>query len=329
MVPIFARRAKRLGVDVSDLGIDATADEIDITCARTREIGDAIATRAKDPLFGFHAALEMPRGAYGLIEYVVRNTPTVRALIHQLVRFSRLINAQVVATFDDATGRLEQRIEGEPEGLGAQGNAFSLAHQVKVVRDACGVRVVQKRVYFAHAKSGDDAELKDYFGAREIVYASGFNGVDLDDDALATTLAAPDPSLFRVLETRAAELAAALSQKDDLENVRHAIARELETGEPTAKRVASTVGTSERTLHRRIGEHGTTFGKLVDRMRHDLALAHLRDDARSVSDVAMLLGYSDGRAFARAFRRWTKTTPLEWRRANTRTAAKSPKGHGD
>ena len=316
MLPVFVRRARSLGVRTDDLGVEPSAEEVTVTCARAREVGDAIAERAKDPLFGFHAALDMPRGAYGLIEYVVRNTPTVRALIHQLVRFSRLINAQIVASFDDQTGRLEQRIEGEPECLGAQGNVFSLVHQVQVVRDACRARVAEKRVYFAHKRQpGDDAELRAYFGAREIIYASGFNGVDLDDDALATPLVAPDASLFRVLETRAAELAAALSKKDDLENVRIAIARELETGEPTAKHVAEIVGTSERTLHRRIGEHGTTFGKLVDRMRHDLALAHLADGARSVSDVALLLGYSDGRAFARAFRRWTKTTPLEWRRA--------------
>jgi AraC-like DNA-binding protein len=319
MLPVFARRARALGVRVDDLGVDASAEDVTVTCTRAREIGDAIAERANDPLFGFHAATEMPRGAYGLIEYVVRNTPTVRALIHQLVRFSRLINAQIVARFDDRTGRLEQRIEGEPELLGAQGNVFSLVHQTQVVRDACRERVAVKCVYFAHAKRGDDARIREYFSAREIVYASGFNGVDLDDDVLATLLVAPDATLFRVLETRAAELAAKLSKKDDLENVRVAIARELETGEPTAKRVAAIVGTSERTLHRRIGEHGTTFGKVVDRMRHDLALAHLADGARSVSEIALLLGYSDGRAFARAFRRWTKTTPLEWRRARAST----------
>ncbi|HEX4514550.1 MAG TPA: AraC family transcriptional regulator ligand-binding domain-containing protein, partial [Polyangiaceae bacterium] len=161
MLPAFARRARALGVRVDDLGVDANAEEVTVTCARAREIGDAIAERAGDPLFGFHAATEMPRGAYGLIEYVVRNTPTVRALIHQLVRFSRLINARIVARFDDRTGRLEQRIEGEPELLGAQGNVFSLVHQTQVVRDACHERVAVKRVYFAHAKRGDDAQIRE------------------------------------------------------------------------------------------------------------------------------------------------------------------------
>ncbi len=316
MVPLFVRRARRLGANVDDLvakhRIDERAPEVRIACGDARAVCDAIAERAGDPEFGFHAALEMPRGAYGLIEYVVRNTPTLRALVAQLVRFSRLINAQLLATFDDA--RLEQRIEDEPECLGAQGNVFSLTHQVKVVRDACGVVVVPKRVYFAHAKPvGSNDALAEYFGTRDIVYASGFNGVDLDEDALDTPLAAADASLFRVLETRAEELAARLSERDELEAVRRAIASELQKGEPTAKRVGEIVGASARTLHRRIAEQGTTFGKVVDQMRHELALAYLGDRTRSVTDVALLLGYSDGRAFARAFRRWTNTTPLEWR----------------
>lgn len=319
LVPVFLQRARRLGVSVEALlaraAIPEVADEVTITCVAFRELSDAIADRAGDPRFGFHTALEMPRGEYGLVEYVVRNTPTLQALIEQLVRFSRLINAQLVARFDAATGRLEQRIEGEPECLGKQGNEFSLTHQVEVVRDACGARVPIARVFFAHAAPPEpDAELVEYYGTRNIVYSCGFNGVILSRAALATPMVAPDPSLFRVLEQRAAELAAKLGGDDELWGVRRAIANELETGEPIAKRIAKVVGVSERTLHRRLAAKHTTFGTLVDQLRHQLAIAHLEDPKRSVTDVALLLGYSDGRAFARAFRRWTQMTPVEWRK---------------
>ncbi len=317
MVPVLLGRARRLGVDVDDLvarrRIDSSASEVTISCEACRTLCDELADRANDERFGLHAALELPRGAYGLIEYVVRNTPSLRALVIQLVRFGRLINAQLDVTFDATRGRLEQRIKGEPECLGKQGNEFSLAHQVKVVREACGVDVAPTRVYFAHAAPpAFDEELSAYFKTREIVYSSGFNGVDLSTAALDTPLVGADTSLFALLEAQAARLVEQ-SEGDGLEPVRRAIARELETGEPTAKRVASALGLSERTLHRRIAEHDTSFGKLADRLRHKLALAYLEDSARSVTEVALLVGYSDGRAFARAFRRWTSTTPLEWR----------------
>jgi AraC-like DNA-binding protein len=320
LVPILVQRARRLGVAIDDLvhhaQIADPSEAVTITCAAFRELADAIAARSLDPHFGFHAALEMPRGAYGLVEYVVRNTPTLEALIAQLVRFSRLINAQLVATFDPRTGRLEQRIDGETECLGKQGNEFSLAHQVQVVRDACGKRVTLECVFLAHAApTQDDDELLAYFGTPRIVYACGFNGVILTPATLATPMLAADPSLFRLLEQRAAELAAQFGGDDELAAVRRAIASELETGEPIAKRIAKLVGVSERTLHRRLASKHTTFGTLVDHLRHKLAIAHLGDPQRSIADVALLCGYSDGRAFARAFRRWTNTTPHEWRKA--------------
>jgi len=286
-----------------------------ISCNSLRAFTKTLATRAGDELFGFHAALEMPPGAYGLLEYVVRNTPTLRALVLQLVRFGRLINAQLVVKFDETSGRLEQRIAHEPECLGKQGNEFSLAHQVKIVREACAAPVALDRVFLAHASpEAPEPELLRFFGTPDIAYASGFNGVDLSPGALDTPLTSADPTLLGVLEGPARELLAELSGADEVEGVRRAVVRELETGEPTAKHIAQLVGVSERTLHRRVAAHGTTFGALVDQLRHELALAYLEDRARSVHDVALLLGYSDGRAFARAFRRWTKTTPLAWRR---------------
>ena len=45
----------------------------------------------------------------------------------------------------------------------------------------------------------------------------------------------------------------------------------------------------------------------------DLALRYLRDPNLSLSQTAFLLGYSELSAFSHAFRRWTQTTPGEWR----------------
>jgi AraC-like DNA-binding protein len=45
----------------------------------------------------------------------------------------------------------------------------------------------------------------------------------------------------------------------------------------------------------------------------DLALRYLRDPNLSLSQIAFLLGYSELSALSHAFRRWTRTTPGEWR----------------
>jgi AraC-like DNA-binding protein len=49
-------------------------------------------------------------------------------------------------------------------------------------------------------------------------------------------------------------------------------------------------------------------------MRKDLALRYLRAPEMAVCEVAYLLGFSESSAFHRAFKRWTGTTPNEFRR---------------
>ena len=54
---------------------------------------------------------------------------------------------------------------------------------------------------------------------------------------------------------------------------------------------------------------GVSFRDVVDEARHKLAVVYLGDRTLSLPDVACLLGYSEGAAFTRAFKRWTGTAP--------------------
>ena len=114
-----------------------------------------------------------------------------------------------------------------------QGNEFSLAHQVKIVRESMGYGIPIERLYFAHARGSDDRELAAFFGTTEIIYGAGVNGVDLAERALASTSSGADASLFRVLEERARDLIAQFSDTDELEPVRRAIVTALEQARAT------------------------------------------------------------------------------------------------
>jgi AraC-like DNA-binding protein len=77
---------------------------------------------------------------------------------------------------------------------------------------------------------------------------------------------------------------------------------------------------SRRSLQRRLAEADSTYQSLLDDTRRDLALRHIEDPAKSVTDVTFLLGYSQQSAFTRAFRRWTGMSPSAYR-ATTRRAS--------
>jgi AraC-like DNA-binding protein len=69
-----------------------------------------------------------------------------------------------------------------------------------------------------------------------------------------------------------------------------------------------------RTLNRRLRSDGTTFASVLAEARYAVARQLLRDTRIDVQEIALLLGYAGTGPFAEAFRRWSGTTPANWRR---------------
>ena len=138
-------------------------------------------------------------------------------------------------------------------------------------------------------------------------------------ERLEQPLAGRDPVARRYFEAYGAahaRRARCRSRRRSSRTIREAIAVELATSGAELARVAKRVAMSTRTLQRRLEEHGTSYQDLVDTVRGGMAQSLLREKSRSIVDVAFELGYADLKSFYRAFRRWTDTTPAEWRARN-------------
>ena len=77
--------------------------------------------------------------------------------------------------------------------------------------------------------------------------------------------------------------------------------------------VADSLNMSARTLRRKLAEENTSFRKVVDDLRMEVAIRYLRDTELTVEDIAESLGFSDAANFRHAFRRWTKAAPHQFR----------------
>lgn len=81
---------------------------------------------------------------------------------------------------------------------------------------------------------------------------------------------------------------------------------------PDMSRAARELGVSVRTLRRRLLDEGTSYQKLMDRFRHDLAIEYLSTGLMTPKEVAYLLGFKFPNTFQRAFRSWTGQTVGEY-----------------
>lgn len=71
-----------------------------------------------------------------------------------------------------------------------------------------------------------------------------------------------------------------------------------------------------RTLQRRLHEENHTFSDVQSRSRFRMTCSLLRDTNCSVDEISERLGFSDRRAFSRAFKRWSNTSPSSYRNAS-------------
>ncbi|MEH6588184.1 MAG: AraC family transcriptional regulator [Halioglobus sp.] len=82
---------------------------------------------------------------------------------------------------------------------------------------------------------------------------------------------------------------------------------------PTAGGVASMLNVSPRTLHRRLTAEGTSFQQLKDTFRRELAVHYMQRDELSIDAIAAVMGFQDNSAFYRSFKKWTGTSPGQYR----------------
>jgi AraC-like DNA-binding protein len=89
----------------------------------------------------------------------------------------------------------------------------------------------------------------------------------------------------------------------------------LPDGSPDIRQAARLANMSVRTFQRRLRDQGVSYSQVLEELRHDLAIYLLRDPTRQAAEVSRELGYRDPAIFTRAFRRWTGSTPSEFRRS--------------
>ena len=189
----------------------------------------------------------------------------------------------------------------------------------RALQRATGGKVPLHHITFAHQAGYPAAAYEELFGV-PVIFGAPESATWLPREALAVPLDTRDPMLRRYLEAHAARLLELLpaAVPPIVAQIREAVLGELATSGAELSRVAKRVAMSTRTVQRRLEEAGTSYQDLVDEVRGALAKDLLRDRARSIIDVAFELGYADLKGFYRAFRRWTETTPAEWRAREAR-----------
>lgn len=120
--------------------------------------------------------------------------------------------------------------------------------------------------------------------------------------------------MYRQLTEQAEKYLRSLYQQDDIAGqLRRRLADLMARGEANADAACQALKLSRRTLQRRLKAEKTSFQKILNEVRAELAINYLRDARLKSLEIAMLLGYSNISSFTTAFKSWYDLPPAEYR----------------
>ncbi|MBQ0727513.1 MAG: helix-turn-helix domain-containing protein [Thalassolituus oleivorans] len=144
----------------------------------------------------------------------------------------------------------------------------------------------------------------------DVCFEKEANALWLPLSALQLPVKQFDFALRGLLEQQAEGLLSGLNRDEDFIHAFHTeLLRALQNSDPKVGRVAKALAMSERTLVRRLEEQGTNFREALLQLRLQLACQYLTEQRLTLTEIALLLGYSEQAAFARTFRKLTGQTP--------------------
>lgn len=288
-----------------------TGAEARLPWASLLALGEHALTAVDDPDFGLHLAetIDDP-GHYDAGVLLLMASPTVRAAFAQMVKNQRYWGDGDRYRLAAQKGGVAVRyaLTGVVGAYARHADECALAEVLLGVRAMTGQPVAPTVVRFRHAPPSRIATHARIFGA-DVVFGAPRTEIVFGDAALDTPMVHANAVFCAVFARQVEQALARLPAEAGASGpVRSAVQAALLGGDCTLARTARALGTSGRSLQRRLHEEGTSFAAIVDALRRELAESYL-DHGLPLPEVATRLGYADTTAFHRAHRRWTGRPP--------------------
>jgi AraC-like DNA-binding protein len=279
---------------------------------------DAAVEFTGDLDLGLKAARECTKGEAGALDYAIMSASTGQEAISAATRFIRLVTDALDIRIETRGDRVAAIFENcVPLSRAAWDFQMGGLYSVLAAIWGGSADVGQLAIVFGHPAPADVSEYERTFPGAALRFGTSQYGFEFAASVLGAPLRSADANLHDLMRRHAERMLQELPQALPItRRVKGLIAEELAGGHPGCAHIAARLQVSPRTLERRLELEGTTFTRLLEEVREGLALRYVGGQDLPLSQVAMLLGFSQTTAFHRAFRRWTGQTPLQYRRSS-------------
>ena len=317
--------ATEMGADRDQVIRESGLDKIDLSDPEARipaitleRFWRSLIKHDPDPALGMRLGNSTSVRELGIVGYTMAYSRTLGEALQRLVRYIHILNQGVLCTLSREGLRATMVIHSELAFDRLRHPVdIRLAAVLRTAREITGVEIVPVEVQFPYPRPDDTSHHARYFACL-LSFGCDDAALVFSQEDLKRPVSGADEELCKYLDRLADETITTLDQDASFTNkLRRVIWIELSDGVPTLQHTSGTLGISTRALQRRLSEEGTTFTTVLRDLRREVAMGLIRHREMAVCEIAYLLGYAEPSTFHRAFRRWTGTSPREYRRTMT------------
>lgn len=270
--------------------------------------------------------------AFKMMCYCMISCKTLGEALKRAEKFNQLtfslFGQQVkLLTEDDCAARIEFDVDEAFVRRSFSPSNWTLQECISVARSSgiemwlglagwlIGRKIEPTRISIAGEKLSNSyrARMHDVFQC-SIEFDSNITSLELPSEFLDFRIVHNHESLEEFLDTGPYQL---WSTEDKLVSTTAAIksllGNSFAEGMPNFEDMATSMHMSASTLRRHLLAEGSSYQKIKDERRRDIAIELLCLSDNKISDISEHVGFSDTSSFVRSFRTWTGLTPKAYR----------------
>ncbi len=269
-----------------------------------------------DDMFGLHQSQRLNLYDLGVLGYVMLHSKTLGKALSAYQQYNFIdcsgLNVDVEVQGEDVViSMFLGNTQEDPSRHFIEGMMTS-TYQALL---ALGCRSLPfKEVRFVHAPPSQIEEYEAVLGIMPLFHQKA-NSMRFSKEILDYSIIGSDTRLLDVFQAMAEEVSAKLasSYSGMTSNLNKWIIECMPSHFPNLQEAAKEFLISPRTLQSRLKAENTSYNRLANEVRKELAIRYLAHPEYTIGEIAYLLHFSEPSAFQTTFRKWMNLTPGEYR----------------
>jgi AraC-like DNA-binding protein len=270
---------------------------------------------SNDPALGLHWCEHLPDSVFNPITQLIRHAPTLRHGLDTMIRYHGLLSDPPSYRLAESAGKVTLHcvdVSDETQPVQHFLGEMLVVGFIRLLR-AFSPKARIDWIGFSYAAPQYTPEYTRVVG-QPCQFEQSFTGVVFDASLLDVPSPYKDEELHMALRRIAEQRILQVEHNLPISwRVREYLVDQGGKPQIDMLDVARALGMSTRSLRRRLSHEGVSFHDLAHEASACVAKQLLRNKHWSIQEAAYEMGFAHSTTFHRAFKRWTGTTPKEFR----------------